>query len=40
MGMCVGEKRKITVPPEQAYGDKGVGGLIPGNTLLWIVIEV
>eukprot|EP00058_Branchiostoma_floridae_P020542 XP_002606032.1 hypothetical protein BRAFLDRAFT_100940 [Branchiostoma floridae] len=42
-GMCAGEKRKITVPPHLAYGEKGVEGTIPpGSTLVFEVelIEV
>ena len=34
--MCVGERRKLTVPPQLAYGDVGFSDLIPpGSTLLF-----
>ena len=38
LGMCVGEKRRITVPSDLAYGDKGKEDLVPpGATLLFEV---
>ena len=36
--MSVGDKWKLTIPSELAYGDKGAGGLIgPGETLVFEV---
>ena len=37
-GMCVGEKRRLTIPSGLGYGDRGAGGLIkPGATLVFDV---
>ncbi|KAK9240183.1 hypothetical protein V1525DRAFT_396192 [Lipomyces kononenkoae] len=35
LGMCVGEKRKLTIPPHLGYGDKGVGRIPAGATLIF-----
>lgn len=32
LGMCLGEKRRIKVPPQLGYGDKGHPPKIPGKT--------
>jgi peptidylprolyl isomerase len=37
-GMRVGGRRRITVPPDMAYGKRGAGGVIgPDETLVFVV---
>lgn len=37
-GMKVGGRRRLVIPPDQAYGDRGAGGVIgPGETLIFVV---
>jgi peptidylprolyl isomerase len=37
VGMKVGGRRLLTIPPDLAYGDQGQGSIGPGETLVFVV---
>merc|ERR1712198_582464 len=40
LGMCIGEKRRLIVPPELGYGKQGAGDIIPPDATLFFDVEL
>eukprot|EP00051_Salpingoeca_urceolata_P027493 m.481714 g.481714 ORF g.481714 m.481714 type:complete len:155 (-) comp22288_c0_seq1:57-521(-) len=40
VGMCIGERRRLTIPSDMGYGDHGSGAKIPGGATLVFDVEL
>jgi len=41
--MCIGEQRKLTIPPDLGYGSRGIGPIpanaVLGESIIWIDLK-
>jgi FKBP-type peptidyl-prolyl cis-trans isomerase len=40
IGMRAGGTRRLIIPPEEGYGEKGAGGVIPPDATLYFEIDL
>ncbi|KAI9280024.1 FK506-binding protein 2A [Sporodiniella umbellata] len=39
-GMCTGEIRRLVIPGDQAYGERGIPNLVPANSAIVVDVEM
>ncbi len=40
VGMKIGDKKTLVIPPEKGYGNREIGGVIPANSTLIFEVEL